>query len=305
MRHALLALLLACAAVGFAPTANGAARVQLLAPAEGEAYAIAASELATLLGRSDLEVERVALEGWQADPGVTLVVALGSRAAHAALRATPRRPVLAALLPREAWVQALAGATPGPATALWIDQPPERELRLVKLAVPAARKVGVLLGAATLGLRPELERAATAVGCELLVRTVSADSDPKRALGALIDEVDVILALPEPAAWNRVTIEPLLLATFRGGRPLVGFSPTYVRAGAIAAVHSTPVQVASELAALIARLELGAEPLALPPPRHPREFEVSTNPEVARALGLALGDPAALAERLRAFEARR
>jgi len=301
MRPALFILLLAVVA----PTALGAARVQVLAPAEGEAYTTTARELVAQLHRAGVEVERVALEGWRADAGTALVIALGSRATHAALRAAPRRPVLAALLPRDAWDQAMVGAASGPATALWIDQPPERELRLVKLAVPGARKVGVLLGAATLAQRPGLERAAAEVGCELRVRMVATGSDPKLALGALIDEVDVVLALPEPAAWNRVTVEPLLLATFRGGRPLVGFSPTYVRAGAVAAVHSTPLQVAHELVALIARLDLGAVTLDLPAPRHPREFEVATNPEVARALGLALGDPTALAERLRAMEARR
>jgi putative ABC transport system substrate-binding protein len=300
MRHLLLVLLLAV--VG--PTAAGAARVQVLAPAEGEAYAAASRELVTRLARAGIAAEPVALDGWRPEPDVALVVALGSRAAHAALHAEPRRPVLAALLPREAWERALDGAPAGPATALWLDQPAERELRLIGQVVPSARRVGVLLGPATLARRPALERAAAAAGVALRVRTIDVDSDPKRALGALVDEVDAILALPDPAVWNRITVEPLLLATFRAGVPVVGISPTYVRAGAIAAVHSTPAQVAAELAALIARLDLGGDPLVLPAPRPPREFEVATNPEVARALGLPPSDPDALAERLRAMEGR-
>jgi ABC-type uncharacterized transport system substrate-binding protein len=301
MRLLLLALLLATVA----PTAAGAARVQLLVASEGEPYAATARELVARLEAQQLEVARVALEGWQPDPGVALVVTLGTRAAEVALRAPARRPVLAALLPRSAWERALAGASPGPASALWLDQPLDRQLRLLRLVAPNARQLGALLGPATLDQRAELERAAAAVGFELRLRAVGADEDPARALGALMDEVDAVLALPEPAVWNRVTVQPLLLATFRAGRPLLGFSPTYVRAGAVAAVHSTPGQVAQEVAERIAGLDLGSEPVALRPGRYAQRYEVALNPEVARALGLAPGDPAALASRLRALEERR
>lgn len=301
MRQILFALLFAAVA----PTADGAARVQVLVSNEGEPYSTAARELVQRVGEQDVAVERVALEGWQPDPGVALVVAFGTRAAQIALHAPTRRPVLAALLPREAWKRTLAEATPGPASALWLDQPVDRQLRLLRLIAPNARKVGTLLGPTTLAQRAELERAATVAGLELRVRAVTAEQDPARALGALMDEVDAVLALPEPAVWNRVTIKPLLLATFRAGKPVLGFSPTYVRAGAVAAVHSTPQQVAQEIAEWIARLDLAAEALNLRSPRHATRFEVALNPEVARALGLAPGDPAALTSRLHAFEERK
>lgn len=300
MRHLLLVLLL----TAVVPTAAGAARVQVLTSSDGAPYDAAARELIALLEVRGLAAEHAALEPWRPDPEVALVVALGTRAAQAVLRAPSRPPVLAALLPRDAWEQALAGATPGAASALWLDQPFDRQLRLLRLAVPNARKVGAVLGPATVAQRPELERTAAAMGLELRVRVVSSGDDPARTLGALMDEVDAVLALPEPAVWNRVTVQPLLLATFRAGKPVLAFSPTYVRAGAVAAVHSTPSQVAQEVADRIARIELGARAPTLPPSRYARRFEVATNPEVARALGLTPGDAAALAARLRALEDR-
>lgn len=300
MRHLLLALLL----TAVVPTAAGAARVQVLTSSEGEPYDGAARELVALLEDQGLAAERAGLEGWQPDPQVALVVALGTRAAQAALRAPARRPVLGALLPRDAWEQALVGATPGAASALWLDQPFERQLRLLRLVAPHARKVGALLGPTTIAHRAELERTAAALGLELRVRAVAAGEDPARALGALMDEVDAMLAVPEPAVWNRVTVQPLLLATFRAGKPVFAFSPTYVRAGAVAAVHSTPSQVAQEVAERVARLRLDGSAPPSSPSRHVARFEVATNPEVARALGLAPGDAAALAARLRALEDR-
>lgn len=299
IRRLLLVLLFAA----LAPTAAGGARVQVLASSADEPYASAARALeARLVAAQGLAVERVALDGWRSEPEVALVVALGTRAVQTALQAEPRRPVLAALLPREAWERALAGARDGPASALWLDQPAARQLRLARLVVPNAHKLGTLLGAATLAGRGELERSAAALGLDLRARVVTAAADPALALGALLDEVDAVLALPEPAAWNRVTAQPLLLATFRAGTPVIGFSAAYVRAGAVAAVHSTPTQVAEELAAVVAELDFDAAALRLPASRHPRLFEVATNRDVARALGIELADDATLAARLRATE---
>ena len=48
---------------------------------------------------------------------------------------------------------------------------------------------------------------------------------------------------------------------------------------------------------------LGLATGALPPPAAPRHFRISTNPYVARSLGIQLEDPGTLRERLERSEA--
>lgn len=292
---ALLPVLLMTALAAAAPP-----RVQVLASAEGEPYATTARLLAAALSADGIAVERQVLDGsWRAAADATVIVALGTRAAETAVAATPRRPVLAALLPRHAWERIHATA-PGPGAALWLDQPPERQLRLLRLLVPQARRVGAVFGAATHDDRARFEHAARTVGIGLRARALLANDDPALALGALLDDSDAVIAVPDPQVWNRVTAQPLLLATFRAGRPVVAASPSFVRAGAIGAVHTSPEQTAQELAEIIGRLD--AEAPRLPASRAPRRFEVVTNPEVARALGLQLPAAETLTTRLRAAE---
>jgi ABC-type uncharacterized transport system substrate-binding protein len=72
-----------------------------------------------------------------------------------------------------------------------------------------------------------------------------------------------------------------------------------VKAGALLALYSTPTQVGQQ-AGEAARQALATG--SLPPPAAPRHFRVSTNPYVARSLGIVLDEPGTLRERLERTE---
>ncbi|MES9968078.1 MAG: hypothetical protein ABW074_12490, partial [Sedimenticola sp.] len=64
-------------------------------------------------------------------------------------------------------------------------------------------------------------------------------------------------------------------------------SAAYVKAGALAAVYSTPEDIGRQLAETIKEfLDSGGK--RLPPPRFPSYFNISTNETVAKSLGLTL-----------------
>jgi ABC-type uncharacterized transport system substrate-binding protein len=128
---------------------------------------------------------------------------------------------------------------------------------------------------------------------------ISSTAEVYPSLTRLLAETDVLLALPDPVVFNSGTIQNILLTTYRAQQPLFGFSPAYVRAGAIAAVYSTPRQLAAQTAEAAGRALSGA---ALPRPSHPKKFSVAVNPTVARSLGLTVDDEATLAARLQRTE---
>jgi ABC-type uncharacterized transport system substrate-binding protein len=91
-----------------------------------------------------------------------------------------------------------------------------------------------------------------------------------------------------------------LLTSFRAKVPLVAFSPAYVKAGALMALHVTPTQVGRQAASLFRGVVQGK---GLPAqPVYSSEFSVAVNEHVARSLELTL-DAQALGERLRLREA--
>jgi len=101
----------------------------------------------------------------------------------------------------------------------------------------------------------------------------------------LLSNSDVFLALPDAEAINNQTAKFVLLATYRRGIPLVGYSASFVKAGAAVALVSSPTQIGREAAQMVNETLHGKK---LPAPRAPAEFEVLVNASVARSLSLGL-----------------
>lgn len=240
------------------------------------------------------------LEALQTTP--KLYVALGTEASAALARREVRIPLLCTLLPRVSFERIArdSGRRPsGHFSALYLSQPPERTLDLIRLALPQARRVGVLWSEESRSQLPALEEAARARGLRVLAAPVRPEEPVFTALKKVLEDVDVLLAMPDPNIYNSGSIQNILLASYRAHVPLVAFSAAYVRAGALIAVHSSPAQLGVQAAQLTRALLQGRG--GWPPPQGPQEFSVSLNEPVARSLGLSL-DAVALTERLRRLE---
>lgn len=212
--------------------------------------------------------------------------------------ATPP-PLLAILVPRLAFEKAAdqARLRAGLLSAVFVDQPAARQLDLIRLALPSARNIGILVSAESKGHFGVLEKAAKERGMHLVAPAVGAGG-LFPALQSVLAEADVLLALPDPAVFNSQTAANILTAAYRRQVPLAGFSPAYVKAGALLALYSTPGHVGARGAEVLRQALLGK---FLPPPQWPREFSVSVNQDVARSLGLSL-DETQLGEQLRQKE---
>lgn len=300
-----LAALCLCLMTYESARAAGAIPVWVVLPENDGMYAETAAVLraeaeARLPGR--IEWQMVRGNDWPAAPAPKWVVAVGVAAlqnveqkffASTAAPMSPMPPVLATLLPRQSFEQLAAEATvrvrEGRLSAVVLDQPPARQMALIRFALPAVARVGVLAGRAT--PLPALEQAAHEAGLRLTA--VPAQGDALfPALRALLPEVDVLLALPDPEVFNSRSVTPILTATYRQRVPLIGFSPAYVKAGALLALYSTPAQIGRQSGAVLAAA-LAAN--RLPPTQAPREFVIDINPDVARLFGLRL-DAAQLSE---------
>jgi ABC-type uncharacterized transport system substrate-binding protein len=210
-------------------------------------------------------------------------------------------PVLAVLVPHAAF-KVTEGQLPRGSSAVWLDQPTERELNLLRVAMPTRRRVGLLLSPSSEAWVPRLEAAAIQRGLELVKATVqSGAKDLFPALQTVLGGSDVLLALPDAALYNTDTLQNVLIAAYRQRVPILSYAAAHTRAGATLALH-TPVeqvvgQMTSALRALVQRKDL-------PDAEGPLGFGVSVNEQVARSLGLELPAISALELALRRLEGR-
>jgi len=270
----------------------GIVRSQTSAP-----YILATQALVNGLTRQGVPLD--AVDVWSPDElallplarvsGVKVWVALGTEAATGLARSRVKAPVLNALLPRSSFERVLR-ASGRKASAhfnvLELDQPLQRQLALVRLVLPKSRRLAVLWGPDSLPKAPALRSLASSQGLTLQEDVVNQGTSLFAALRSVLEGSDVLWAFADPLVFNSNNIQNILMTTIRVQVPVLAFSPAYVRAGALMAVYSTPLQVGDQAAQwvldVLANRALSA--LAL----EPLDFEISVNEQVARALGLSI-----------------
>lgn len=234
----------------------------------------------------------------QAINRAAVVVAAGSPALEAVLQGSSR-PTVAVMIARNQFETIRQRNPEATVSAIVLDQPAERQLALVRTVLPDATRVGVLFGPATATLESALEGAAANAGVRLVGQRLTTANDLPQALERVLRSADVLIALPDPLVSSPTAARAILLGSYRYQRPVFAYSQAYVDAGALAAVFSTPADIAAEL---VAWLDGSTTPLRLPAVRAPRSFDIAINRQVARALNLDIGDETALLDALRAGE---
>jgi ABC-type uncharacterized transport system substrate-binding protein len=223
-----------------------------------------------------------------------LVVTLGSQAARSVAAQGQRPPTIHSLLPRAAY-ERIPGLREGRDSAVLLDQPASRQIELVRQALPGFNRLALLEGRESRDLVSRLADAARERKLIVVRETVQESSDLYAALQRVTAEPAVLLATPDSGVFNSYSIQNVLLTAYRQHSPVVGFSAAYVRAGAVLGLYSTPTQIGRQTAEMARVVLAGA---SLPPPQGPRYFEVGSNPQVARSLGIVLEEPEVLRARL-------
>lgn len=226
-------------------------------------------------------------------------VAVGAKACELLLqRNSDSDNLICTFIPRMAFESLIAlygndstAAAPRRITAVYLDQPLARQLHLARLLKPDAKSVGTMFGPFSAGSQPLFLQAAAAEQLTPVSITLKESDNPVEQLKPLIQQSDVFLALPDRALFNRATAKWLLYITLQQQIPVIGFSRTYVEAGALAAVYSTPGQIGRQTGELLRTLT-PSQPL--PAPAYPKYFNVSSNPVVARSLRLPVPDDSVL-----------
>ncbi|MBC7944108.1 MAG: hypothetical protein H7X91_02320 [Burkholderiales bacterium] len=239
-------------------------------------------------------------ETGQSDPG--LIVPVGTRAAQAVAALELPVPVLNTLIPSQVYkkiVRAQGVRDRRTFSAVFLDQPLARQLRLIQLLLPRHKRIGVVLSGESVESAETLQAAASRFGFQLRWEAIDDQDQLLAALQRVLADSDVLLTLPDPIVLNRETAQAVLLTSYRYQDPVIAYSQAYVSAGALAAVHTTPAQVGRQTGELIRSWLAGKD---LPPPQFPQYCDVSVNYHVARSLGLDIPGEPMLLEKLREAE---
>ncbi len=227
-----------------------------------------------------------------------LVVSVGSRAALLAVDSG--LPTINTLVTRRNF-DALRGMYRTPVTSIYLDQPLSRMLALIRTTLPDRDQLTILLGPTSKQAEKQITESCSdqKLICEAI--TVEDPSGIEKVLQLASRHDKVVLVLPDLKIVNASTARNLILGAYRRGVALVGYSSALVKSGALMAVHSTPEQLSEDASLMVADMLKGPS-ITIPPARHPEQYSVSINYQLARALQLDLAAESVLADAIKKAE---
>ncbi len=227
-------------------------------------------------------VEEIAFSSLQQN---VITIAFGTKASNWLKQSPFIGTQLYAMLPQPHEQESHGIDKPGLISRIYIDQPYSRYFDLIRVMIPRAGRIGLLIHESNLEQLDQLNQTAEAAGFQLKTGIVSNERDVGESLSHLLQDIDVLLALPDSRIHNSNTISHILTTSYRNNIPVIGFSSAYVKAGATAAVFTSLDDIAHQVSdTLLDFLYHGHHQART---RKADYFSVSFNFEVARSLGLA------------------
>jgi ABC-type uncharacterized transport system substrate-binding protein len=225
--------------------------------------------------------ERLLRQPWQ------LIVTVGGKAAARIAEHPPSTPVLHTVLPHKTLNYVYRNRSSARVSAIFVDQPFARKLALVRIAMPESKRIGILITANSEVDREWMQKQAAKFSLTLQFGVVDSEQQIGNVLRETLEQSDVLLALPDPSIFNQSTVKSILLSSYHNRVPVVGFSMAYVKAGAIAAVYSSPEEIGEHIGESIGQF-LKQRGRITPTHSYPKYFSITTNKSVAESLKILL-----------------
>lgn len=215
-----------------------------------------------------------------ADDGA-LIIPLGSSLCKRSIERFRKNQVFCQLLTRKQYSAIIQKSEPR-ISAIFIDQSIERFIQLVKHSLAQGAKTGILLSNSTAHLQKSIDQAASQYSLAVDIQVIE-KAELVDQISVLLSRVDALLTIPDKQVLNRSTIKSIFLSSYLKKKPVFSYSTSYVKAGAVAAIFSTPRDLSD---ALIDELSNYKKDKTLPKPASAKLFSIEINQDVAHSLGM-------------------
>jgi ABC-type uncharacterized transport system substrate-binding protein len=211
-----------------------------------------------------------------------VIVTLGIKASDFAKQHFSDNLIISALLPKKSNITTYSDRKVSNHYYLYLDQPIQRSLLLISSLSDSFKNIGLLISKNDETTEKILSHSASSLELTLHIEKIDKAYQIGTSLNRLLKKSDILLALPDTRIHNQSTVSNILISAYRKRIPLIGFSSAYVKAGALAAVYSSPEDVAFHVRDNIAKIYSGEK--IDENEQNAEYFSILFNSEVARSL---------------------
>tara|TARA_R110000868_G_scaffold31675_3_gene116037 strand:- start:4143 stop:5150 length:1008 start_codon:yes stop_codon:yes gene_type:complete len=167
-------------------------------------------------------------------------------------------------------------------SAIYREQPISRILESIQEIFPKVKNIGVLISNYDKSVLKALNQETKKRDLNLILTKNQYSHTLIKSLIKTLEQCDILLALPDPNIFNPFTSKGIFVSSFRRGVPVFGYTKTYVDAGAVAAIYSTPAQIAKQLVDTINVFFKNSH--KLPRVSSPKYFSLAKNKKILNLL---------------------
>ena len=149
-------------------------------------------------------------------------------------------------------------------TGASLDIAVDIQLEKFKQLVPSISRIGVLHSDQTKYIVNQAIEWAALQSIELIPYEVLSAKDVPKAVDSLVTYCDGLWAIPDELIYTPQSTKHILLETFRNRIPIMGFSPSFVKSGALFALSVDHKFIGLQAGELVGKILKGAVPGQLP-----------------------------------------
>ena len=294
--------------ISFTATNNFAANTRILIAADTEHnyHNLLIDKIQALSASQGLNFDIIESDDYDSNNirNASVIITIGYEAAKHFIQNDTKKPVLSLLIPSSTFLQLLNDNVDSQKrnkfSAIYIDQPLNRHIQLIKAVSESSKRVGVLLGEHSRHLEKDLYTHIKHGNLTPQIVTVTNRSSLISETRQIAETTDILLAIPDNTIYNKRSIKGILLTTYRNRTPVIGYSQAYVRAGALAAVFSTPDDISNHTHDVLSRILDQNTHKAFR--EHPVYYTVAVNYKVAHSLNMSVPSESELSRKIGAHK---
>lgn len=209
-----------------------------------------------------------------------VLITIGRSASIQTRSIYPNKTIIHTLIPEQALTA--ISHTPHHSYYLFIDQPAERQIKLISLIQPNVKTIGILSSAHNSTRIKNIRHAAKKYGMTVNLTQF----DPNRKKLSLIKELisgsDTILTLPDQVAITPSTAKWLIYMAYKKKKSIYAYSKQFVTAGAVASVYSAPYKIGQQTATILKNILIDGELEVVH--FYPDDFEIAINAPIVESI---------------------
>ena len=175
-------------------------------------------------------------------------------------------------------------------TGVSMNIAPEKQLELLKQALPGITRIGLLYDPAWTGnFVKKAKLAAPATGIKIIAREIRNSKDYPSLLKSMEGDVDAFWMLPDLTAVTPETVEFLFLFSMQNSIPVITFSDKYLEMGALMSFEINAYDIGKQAGEMVKEILSGIS-ISKIAKTDARIINLTINLRIARKQGIKISD---------------